>query len=124
MGIDKNKIKELIEEWGWVVNGSVNNINDPAFSNLINPDINDVELKVRDEIHDLNLNNIPEIQELDKKALRIALKYGGYYRKKPDIAKDKKRWWWHLDKIGELKYSANLLPDYLRDIYLNFKKNS
>ena len=120
MGINKNKINELIEDWDWVVNGSVQNPNDPWYKVLVDPDVNDVELKTRDEIHDLGLDNHPEVIKLDKQAIRYVLtEVGASYRKKPQQAKDLKRWWWHLDEIAQRTYPADLLPNYLREIYLN-----
>jgi len=119
LGINKNQIKELIEDWNWVVNGSVQNPNDPWYKVIIDDDVNDVEIKVRDKIHDLGLDENPEIIRLDKKALKYVLEMGAAYRIKPPQAKDKKRWWWHLDEIAQRTYPADLLPDYLREIYLN-----
>lgn len=123
MELNQNQIKELIEDWDWVINYSF--YGDKGLPNLLNTDINDVWIGSRDKIHDLGLDNLPEVIKLDKQALKLVFKYGGMaYRVKPEEAKDKKRWWWHLDKIAEKKYPENLLPDHLRNIYIKFKQNS
>ena len=35
-----------------------------------------------------------------------------------DDTKPLEKWWWHLRKIARREYPAELLPDYLREIYL------
>ncbi|RMA96994.1 hypothetical protein [Hydrogenothermus marinus] len=123
MELNQNQIKELIEDWDWVINYSFHG--DKGLPNLLNTDINDVWIASRDKIHDLGLDNLPEVIKLDKQALKLVFKYGGMaYRVKPEEAKDQKRWWWHLDEIAEKKYPENLLPDHLRNIYIKFKQNS
>lgn len=125
MGTNKNQIKELIEDWDWIVNGSAKNPNDPWYKVLVDPDVNDVELKTRDEIHDLGLDNHPEVIKLDKKAIKYVLtEIGASYRGKPPQAKDKTRWWWHLDEISQGTYPADLLPEHLKEIYLKAKSHT
>lgn len=123
MGINQNKIKELIEDWDWVVNGSISG--DGGIPNILNWHINDVEIKVRDKIHDLGLDENKEVIKLDKKALKLILEIGGIiYKEKSPQAKDKKRWWWHLDEIAQGTYPSDLLPDYLREIYLKHQSHT
>ena len=117
MGINKNQIKELIEDYSWAINESISG--NGGIPNLLNWHTNDVDIEVRDKIHDLGLDENKEIKKLDKKALNLILKTGGIiYRKKPPQAKDLKRWWWHLDKISQRTYPADLLPDHLKEIYI------
>jgi hypothetical protein len=47
----------------------------------------------------LNIKNLPDFWE-DNEAEPIS------------------KWWWHLRKIKEGTYPAELLPEYLREIYL------
>ena len=121
MGINQNQINELIEDWDWAVNDSAQNPNDPWYKAFVDPDVNDVEIKTRDKIHDLGLDNHPEVIKLEKQAIKYVLtEVGASYRKKPPQAKDKTRWWWHLDEISEGKYPAELLPEHLKEIYLKY----
>jgi len=119
LGTNKDKIKELIEDWNWIVNESITG--DGEIPNILNWHINDVEIQVRDEIHELGLDENQEIIKLDKNALNLILKTGGIiYREKPPQAKDKSRWWWHLDEIAQRTYPANLLPEHLKEIYVKY----
>lgn len=123
MGINQNQINELIEDWNWTVNESITG--NGGIPNILNWHINDVEIEVRDKIHDLRLDENEEIVKLDKKAINLILKTGGIiYRVKPPQAKDKKRWWWHLDEISQGKYPAELLPEHLKKVYEKWKKNT
>ncbi|MDW7999054.1 MAG: hypothetical protein RMI30_06350 [Thermodesulfovibrio sp.] len=76
-------------------------------------------LMVRDEIEELGLGDLPEVKELDAEAIRRAIEV----QADPPMDRDEenpplKRWWWYLDLIAEKRYPAELLPEYLREVYL------
>lgn len=73
-------------------------------------------LPIRDRLSDAQLLD-EEIMEIDKKAIMKALKEvsdRAYQRDYEELT----RWWWHLEKIASSEYPAELLPEYLREIYL------
>ena len=118
--LSKKEIKELIDDWEFVLSYSPQGSDSP-FICLIDPNVNDVEIKVRDKIHELGLDDDERVKKLDQKAIKYVLEVlPATYREKPPQAKDLKRWWWHLDKIALREYPAQLLPEHLRKIYENF----
>lgn len=121
MGLDKDKIEKLISYWYFTTHYSA--LGDGKLPNFLNDDVNDVELEFRDEIHDAGLDNHPEVIKLDREALKIAFdwKFIGY-RDKPPQANDKRRWWWWLDELVFGEYPEELLPQHLKDIYREYKK--
>jgi len=68
---------------------------------------------LRDRVADLT----PEIEELDRIVIEEALD-GSLDWLPDDDTKPLEKWWWHLPKIARREYPAELLPDYLREIYL------
>ncbi|MCS6875708.1 MAG: hypothetical protein NZ526_00385 [Aquificaceae bacterium] len=74
----------------------------------------------RDKLHELGLDNDPRVIEIDKKLLEGLKKYiPPDYSEKERKDKPLERWWWHLDKIADKTYPAELLPEHLREIYLS-----
>ncbi len=100
--------KKLIEDWEFAVSEDdciYDYYNAPSW------------LPVRDEIHKLGLDEDERVKELDKQAIVKAIKLKAekpYERDYEDLA----RWWWHLEKIADGTYPAELLPEHLREIYL------
>ncbi len=105
--------KELIEEWEWAIDP------DPGYA--FDYDTAPVWLPVRDAIHEAGLDNHPKVMELDKQAIVNAIKYRADMPYERDY-EDLRRWWWHFEKIADGTYPAELLPEYLREIYLKAQK--
>ena len=105
----QSKLNELIEDWKFAVG-------DKSYSPARDPWMSEVWNETRDEIEKLGYSDNEEIKKLDQKLIKDTLKYGAGsgYDDKP-----LKRWWWHLYEISERTYPAELLPDYLKKIYLN-----
>ncbi|MEN3034392.1 MAG: hypothetical protein ABDH18_05330 [Aquificaceae bacterium] len=75
-------------------------------------------LEVRDEIKAAGIENLPEVVEVDKALIKKVLKekVGGNYESKLHPLE---HWWWHLEKIADRTYPAELLPEHLRKFYLS-----
>lgn len=79
-------------------------------------DTSQVWLPIRDRLYDAQALD-GEIIEIDKKAIIKAIKEGSdrpYQRDYEELT----RWWWYLEKITSGEYPAELLPEYLKEIYL------
>lgn len=108
MGSSKS-YKELIEDWEFAIN--------PENDCIYDYDNAPSWLPVRDEIHELGLDDDERVKELDRQAIINAVKFDSempYMRDYEDL----KRWWWHFEKIADGSYPAELLPEHLREIYL------
>ncbi|MEN3039754.1 MAG: hypothetical protein ABDI07_11525 [Candidatus Kryptonium sp.] len=81
----------------------------------------------RDELYRLGLDDDPEVKKLDLQLLKGLKKFGPPdYNLEEQAQKPLKLWWWHLDKIYDKTYPAELLPEHLREFYLSsviFQKN-
>ena len=70
---------------------------------------------LRDQIHELGLDDHPEVKKLDRQLLKIVLEWAP-----PDDYKAKKKypemWWHHLDEIKKGTYPKEKLPEHLRDL--------
>ncbi|AIH04202.1 hypothetical protein [Thermodesulfobacterium commune] len=80
-------------------------------------------LETREEIHQQGLDDEEDVQIADLMLIEVVLQKGA---DPSDLFDDPQKypfdhWWWHLDKIGEKTYPAQLLPEYLRNIYLRNK---
>jgi hypothetical protein len=105
--------EDLIQQWQWATEP------DPGYA--FDYDTAPVWLPVRDAIHEEGLDDDPRVKELDKQAILYAIKEGSDMPMERDY-EDIRRWWWHLEKIARGQYPAELLPDYLREIYLKAQK--
>ena len=108
----------LIKEWEMNLLYPGGGQTPPAFLDFDN----DTAFDARDELHQAAMDNIPELIRVDIMALELALtkvhaEYDEEYRK----AQPLESWWWHLDKLRARTYPAELLPSYLREIYLAVK---
>ena len=76
-------------------------------------------LLTRESIHLRRLEDKEEVKKADKALIEYVLKEGS---QPPDSDDPEKypldHWWWHLDRIAERTYPADLLPEHLREIYL------
>jgi hypothetical protein len=78
-----------------------------------------VPLAIRESIYIRKLEDREEVKKADISLIKCVLKYGA---DRPDSDDPEKypldHWWWHLDKIAKRTYPAELLPEHLRDLYL------
>jgi len=105
--------EELIEEWAFSL------ASQEAIETFFDDYSAEATLPFRTEIHKRGLDNHPKVIEADKKLIQDALKEKPY----PPVITDDyepplEYWWWHIDKIGEKTYPAELLPEHLRELYL------
>ncbi len=88
--------------------------------NLIEDDPEEFSYE-RDFVDKYRLDRFDIFKKYDMEALREAISYPYYemgcYDNRPED-----KWWWNLDRIRDIKYPAELLPEYLRDYYLKFKE--
>jgi hypothetical protein len=73
----------------------------------------------RERIHQLGLDEDERVKQADIKLIKVVLEKGA---DPSDLFDDPQKypfdhWWWHLDKIANRTYPAELLPEYLREIY-------
>ncbi|MEJ5227196.1 hypothetical protein [Thermodesulfovibrio sp.] len=104
--MDLSRLSELKKKWSMAV----------EFGSAFDYHIAHVWLPVRDELFDAQVLD-EEIKEIDKEAIKKAIKENSdrpYQRDHEELT----RWWWHLEKIASGEYPAELLPEYLREIYL------
>ncbi|WP_022670967.1 hypothetical protein [Hippea alviniae] len=73
-------------------------------------DLSKVEHKMTDEQRKI-------LENLDKKVVRGLRKYPAELNRDYVENDSIKKWWWHLDKIQEGTYPAELLPDHLKEEY-------
>jgi len=103
--------EELVEDW-------VSECEPPAFDARWYPTA-DVPLAIRESIHIRKLEDREEVKKADISSIKCVLKDGA---DRPDSDDPEKyhfdHWWWHLDKIADKTYPADLLPEHLREIYL------
>ncbi|WP_340690952.1 hypothetical protein [Hydrogenobacter thermophilus] len=70
---------------------------------------------LRDQIHELGLDDHPEVKKLDRQFLKKVLEWVP-----PDDYKAKRKyphmWWHHLEEIKRGTYPREKLPEYLRDL--------
>ncbi len=77
-------------------------------------------IETREEIDRLGLGEDERVKKADTELIKVVLKEGS---DPSDLFGDPDKyplshWWWHLDKIAAKTYPAELLPEYLREIYL------
>jgi hypothetical protein len=80
----------------------------------------------RERIYEAGLGKREEVKKADIMLIKAALTYQ-YDVHSPDLFDDPEKypfdhWWWHLDKIQKKSYPAELLPEYLREIYFKAQK--
>jgi len=79
-------------------------------------------LDAREVIHQRGLEGRKEVIEADISLIKSILGDEPQYTWPPDSDDPEKypldHWWWHLDRIAERTYPADLLPEHLREIYL------
>jgi len=81
-------------------------------------------LDTRELIYILELEEDQRVKEADRALFEYILENGADTAMwKPDEASLDK-WWWYLDKIAEKSYPAELLPEYLREIYLKARREA
>lgn len=111
MGLSKS-YKELIEDWGMAVESN-------SGYTIYNYYTASAWLLIRDDIHNAGLDEDEKVKALDIQAIENALKYGAEMPMgRDDENHPLQFWWWYLDRIAEKNYPAELLPEYLREIYL------
>lgn len=101
--------KDLIEHWELLCLEAVEDLTYYATSDL---------LEVRKKIKDHGLEEDKRVREADIALLRHILQKGSdtpMWRPEEAPLQD---WWWYLDKIALRQYPADLLPEYLAEIYL------
>jgi len=82
-------------------------------------------LYTRELIHKNGLENDQRVIEADKEILKLSFKYVPFPLIEADIGyKPEPHWWWYfLYDIHKGEYPLDLLPDHLKDIYIeNLKK--
>jgi hypothetical protein len=113
MDLSRFSDEELIEEWAFSLSSQ------EAIETFFEAYSAEATLPYRTEIHKRDLEKHPKVIEADKKLIQYALKEKPY---PPVITNDYEPpldyWWWHIDKIGEKTYPADLLPEHLKEIYL------
>ena len=70
---------------------------------------------LRDQIHEVGLDNHPQVKELDRALLRKVIEWVV-----PDDYKAEKKypqmWWHHLGEIKRGAYPKDKLPEHLKDL--------
>jgi hypothetical protein len=102
--------ERLIKDW-------VSECEPPAFDARWYPTA-DVPLAIRESIYIRKLEDRQDVKEADIFLIECVLKDGA----DPPDADDPEKyppfhWWWHLDKIADKTYPADLLPEHLKEIY-------
>lgn len=74
----------------------------------------------RERIHQAGLDEDDTVKKADIELIKVVLKEGA---NPSDLFGDPEKyplshWWWHLDKIADKTFPAELLPAHLREIYL------
>ena len=84
---------------------------------IIGPD-NTLYWEIRDKIHKLGGDDLPEVKKLDRKILAEAITWGKVWYDPPKDREGKplSYWWWWLDKILSGELPKELLPEHLRDL--------
>ena len=76
-------------------------------------------LERRQSIYLRKLEDRQDVKEADISLIKCVLEEGAW---PPDSDDPEKypldHWWWHLDRIAERTYPADLLPEHLKEIYL------
>jgi len=102
--------ERLIKDW-------VSECEPPAFDARWYPTA-DVPLAIRESIYIRKLEDRQDVKEADIFLIECVLKDGA---DPPDTDDPEKyppfHWWWHLDKIADKTYPADLLPEHLKEIY-------
>ena len=106
------KVKELVEE----LEASLEYPKRPGIL-IIGPD-NVTEWEVRDELHNIGADELPEVKSIDREIVDEAVTWGGVWYNPPEerTSKPLSYWWWWLDKIIEGELSKELLPEHVRDL--------
>lgn len=77
-------------------------------------------LTFREIIYLRGLEDKDEVKNSDKQLIECVLAEGSYPPDSDDPSNFPfSHWWWHLEEIGKKTYPPELLPDYLREIYLD-----
>ncbi len=73
----------------------------------------------RDNLHKLGKGTDTTVQEIDEVVIEAAVvnDYVADYLLKDDNAQPLPHWWWHLGKIRDKSYPAELLPAHLQAVY-------
>lgn len=106
--------EKMIELWKWAVeDGDIFDYYDAP-----------VWLSLRDEIAERGIDKEKEVIEIDKLAIKKALKKDLKIRVETPMGRDDEapsltHWWWYLDLIAQGKYPLELLPEELKEIYLS-----
>jgi len=104
--MDSSEFIKLKEGWKMAV----------EFDFAFDYDTSPAWLPIRDRLSEAQAFD-DEIMEIDRQAIIKAVKVDSdrpYQRDYEELT----RWWWHLEKIASGEYPAELLPEYLREIYL------
>ncbi len=79
--------------------------------------------KIRETIHDLELDNNEVVKKADRTLLR---NLKDYLKNSPkwhglkiedDPNQPLEKWWWHLNKIAKGEFPTEKLPEHLKEIY-------
>jgi hypothetical protein len=104
--------KKLINSWNVAVTKGVSSI--PPYA--LDMDTGPVWMHFRDEIHKEGLDNHPDVKTIDIKLIKLIFEWTNICQN-IDENQPLESWWWHLDKIVDHSYPADLLPQYLLEIY-------
>lgn len=80
-------------------------------------------LQIREDIYQKGIEDEEDAKKADIQLIKCVLQNKAY----PPDSDDPEQcplahWWWHLDKIAEKTYDADLLSEHVREIYLNALK--
>jgi len=112
-GNNRAEIRELIEEIDYALDYP-----SEAFSIMIIGPDNTLYYEMRDRLHELSADDLPEVKRLDRKLVDRVATYGKPHYDQPEDREGKplSYWWWWLDKIIEGELSKDLLPEHVRDL--------
>jgi len=111
-GNNRAEIRELVEE----IEASLEYPKKPGVL-IIGPD-NATEWELRDRLHEMGADDLPEVKKLDRKIVDEAVTWGGVWYDPIEDREGKplSYWWWWLDKIVKGELPKDILPEHVRDL--------
>ena len=110
---NRAEIRELVEDIDFALDYP-----SKAFNIMTTGPDNSLYYEMRDRLHELSADDLPEVKRIDRKLVSRVATYGKPYYDQPEDREGKplSYWWWWLDKIMDGKLSKDLLPEHVRDL--------
>ncbi len=105
------KNEKLIKEWEIATTKGVG----PILPYALDMYTGEVWMPTRDAIHAASIDNDPRVIKTDINLIKLIIDHPSLIQTRDDN-QPIESWWWHLDKIVDHSYPADLLPQYLKEI--------